>query len=135
MSLNMRANWEARAGAILGGIAGVLGGIGVFRTLRALGRGAVVPVLVALAIVGQAIGFVFAGMFPMPDDRHGGFGIGMLGMIGPLFTAIALHHASRNLRWVAPVLALNALLVVAMFAVMMGVGVWLRAATWALSSG
>lgn len=109
-------------GAILGGIAGVLGGIGVFRALRALGRGAVVPGLVALAIIGQAIGFVFAGMFPMPDERHGGFGIGMLGMIGPLFAAIALWHAPRNLRWVAPVLALNALLVVAMFAVMMGVG-------------
>lgn len=109
-------------GAILGGIAGVLGGIGVFRTLRVLGRGTVVPGLVALAIIGQAIGFIFAGMFPMPDERHGGFGIGLLGMIGPLFAAIAMRHAPRDLRWVAPLLVLNTLLAIAMFAVMMGVG-------------
>ena len=109
-------------GAILGGIAGILGGVGVFRTLRELGRGTVVPGLVALAIIGQAIGFVFAGMFPMPDERHGGFGIGMLGMIGPLFAAVAMRHAPRDLRWVPPVLVFNTLFALAMFAVMMGVG-------------
>lgn len=118
------ATWPAvfNTGAILGGIAGILGGIGVFRALRELGRGRVVPGLVALAIIGQAIGFVFAGVFPMPDERHGGFGIGILGMLGPAFAAFALRGAPRGLRWVAPLLVFNALAMIAMFAVMMGVG-------------
>lgn len=109
-------------GTVLGGIAGILGGVGVFRALRAIGRGRLLAGLVALAIVGQAIGFVFGGVFPMPDERHGGFGIGLLGMLGPAFAAVALRGAPRGLRWVVPVLVLNAVLIVVMFAVMMGVG-------------
>jgi hypothetical membrane protein len=114
--------WVFNSGAVLGGLAGVLGGIGVLRALRALGRGGVVSWLLALAIVANGIGFVFAGLFPMPDERHGGYGIGMISLLGPAFAAIALRGAPRGLRWVVPVLAVNAVAVLAMFAVMMGVG-------------
>lgn len=110
------------AGAILGGIAGVLGGIGVFRALRHVGTGGFVAGIVALAIIGQAVGFIFAGLYPMPHDLHGGYGVGMLGMFGPAFAAVALRRAPRRLRWLVPLLVVNAIAMVAMFAVMMGVG-------------
>lgn len=121
-SASARHPWVFNAGAILGGLAGILGGIGMFRALRQVGRGAFVATMVALAMIGQAAGFVFAGLFPMPNELHGGYGIGMLGMLGPALAAVALRDAPRPLRWLVPVLAFNAVAMLAMFAVMMGVG-------------
>jgi len=34
---------------------------------------------------------VIGGMFPMPDERHGAFGIGRAGPLVPLFTFLALR--------------------------------------------
>lgn len=110
------------AGTVLGGIAAVLGGIGVFRALRQLGSGPVLPLLLSLAIVLQGVGFIFGGLYPMPDERHGGYGLGMAGLLGPLFAAIALRRAPDGLRWVPWFLAINAVATLALFAVMMGVG-------------
>lgn len=114
--------WVFNAGAILGGIAGILGGVGVYGALRRLGRGMLVSAIVALAIIGQAAGFVFAGLYPMPHDLHGGYGVGILGMLGPAFAAVALRGAPHGLKWLVPLLVFNAVAMVAMFAVMMGVG-------------
>jgi hypothetical protein len=44
---------------------------------------------VALALWGAAM--VMGGMFPMPDDRHGAFGLGLAGPLVPLFTLLALR--------------------------------------------
>ena len=38
------------------------------------------------------VGMVMGGWFPMPDDRHGGFGLGLAGPLVPLFTLLALRR-------------------------------------------
>ena len=109
-------------GCVLGGLAGLLGALGVFLSLRRLQRGTLVPALLALAIALQAVGFIFGGLFPMPDERHGGYGLGMAGLLGPALAAIALRGAPAGLRWLTPFLVVNAVATFALFAVMMGVG-------------
>ena len=76
---------------IAGGIAALLGSIGLTGALRDLsGRWRwAAPAGIALALWGASM--VMGGMFPMPDERHGAFGIGLAGPLVPLFTFLALR--------------------------------------------
>ena len=76
---------------IAAGIAALLGSIGLVGSLRDLSgrRGWAIAAGVGLALWGAAM--VMGGMFPMPDDRHGGFGLGLAGPLVPLFTLLALR--------------------------------------------
>jgi uncharacterized protein (TIGR03382 family) len=76
---------------IAGGIAALPGSIGLAGALHDLsGRWRwAVPAGVALALWGASM--VMGGIFPMPDDRHGAFGIGLAGPLVSLFTLLALR--------------------------------------------
>lgn len=114
--------WLFNGGVILAGLAAILGGIAVFRLLRDRGAGTAVPALLALSIVLHGVGFVVGGWFPMPDERHGAYGLGLAVLAGPALAAIALRRAPASLRWVVAFLVLNTLALWAVFAIMMGVG-------------
>jgi hypothetical membrane protein len=109
-------------GTLLGGVAGLIGAIGVHRALRSVDVGPVLAALLALAIIMHALGMLFGGWFPMPDERHGGYGLGMGVVFGPPLAALALRRAPADLRWAVWLLAVNAAAIVVMLAVMMGVG-------------
>lgn len=114
--------WLFNGGVILSGLAAIVGGIALYRALRARGGGAVVPTLLALAIVLHGVGFLFGGWFPMPDERHGGYGLGLAVLAGPPLAAAAVRHAPASLRWVRRVLIANTVAMWVLFAIMMGIG-------------
>jgi hypothetical protein len=64
---------------------------------------------------------VMGGWFPMPDDRHGAYGLGLAGQLVPLFTIFALRGVPGT---TALKLFLAAIFVAstAVLAIMFGVG-------------
>jgi hypothetical membrane protein len=87
------------------------------------GRGAIRAwsILAAVALALWGVSMVMGGMFPMPDERHGAFGLGLVGPLIPLFLLLALRPVadSRGLR---VFLAVVFVLSVVMLAIMFGVG-------------
>ena len=87
---------------------------------------------VALALWGAAM--VMGGMFPMPDERHGAFGLGLAGPLVPLFLFLALLKVpdARAMKiFLALVFVASAVLLAIMFGVgslvtRANVGLWQR---------
>ncbi len=75
---------------IVGGIAALLGAVGLAGALRDHSGGRLWPLLAGLALALWGVGMVMGGWFPIPDERHGGFGVGLAGPLVPLFTLLAL---------------------------------------------
>jgi len=114
--------WLFNGGVLLSGMAAILGAVSLYRALRVRGSGAVLPALLALSIGLHGVGFLFGGWFPMPDDRHGGYGLGLAVLAGPGLAALAMRGAPPALRWVSRVLIVNAVAMWLLFALMIGVG-------------
>ena len=77
--------------------------------------------LAGLALALWGIAMIMGGTFPMPDERHGAFGLGLTAPFIPLFTLLSLGNApaSGAMRaFLALVVAGSAVLM----AIMMGVG-------------
>lgn len=110
------------AGTLAGGVAGLLAAVGVHRGLRAIGTGHVLSVLLALVVAANAVAFLMGGWFPLPDERHTAWNLGLLVLLGSPLAAIALRRAPDSLRWVPWFLAINAVAGFALLAVMFGVG-------------
>ena len=113
--------WIFNRGIITMGVVCVLAAIGFGAALReASGRaGLAIAAGVGLALFG--VSMVMGGMFPMPDMRHGAFGLAFAVVPVPLLAAIALQPEPR---WKGLVLFLwvSFVLMSAVLAVMMGVG-------------
>lgn len=107
--------------AIACGVAAILGAIGLGWALAALGgeRGWARAAAVALMLWGISV--IIAGLFPIPSELHGAYGLGIAGQ----FTSLLAWAALRRVDGVA---GLKAFLLViffvslAFFLVMMGVG-------------
>ena len=61
------------------------------------------------------------GRFPMPDERHGAYGLGLAFQLAPLFLALALWRV-RNLRGLCIFLLVVFAVMTFFIAVMMGIG-------------
>jgi Protein of unknown function (DUF998) len=121
---------------IAAGGAAVLAGAGFFLALKRIG-GRLLPALLAgLAIVLWGVSFVMGGLFPMPDPRHGAFGLALAMHAAPLLMlwALAGRPAPRLKRFLAAVFVVSAVLILVMFDVgglhlvrRANVGLWQRA--------
>ena len=106
---------------IAAGFAGMLGGYGLFAGLVRIGglpRWAAMAGL-SLALWGAAM--VVGGSFPMPDDRHGAYGLGLAGQLTPLLTLLAIRRLP-DAGGFRLLLAAVFLVSTGLLAVMMGVG-------------
>lgn len=107
--------------AIACGLSAIIGAVGLGPILSSLSgkRGWAYAAAVALGLWGIAV--VMAGLFPMPNELHGAYGLGMAGQLTPLFAWLALRRVEgvEGLK-----IFLLAIFVVslAFFAIMMGVG-------------
>ena len=110
------------AGTLLGGVAGLLAAIGMHRGLRSVGTGHVLALLLAIVVAANGVAFLFGGWFPLPDERHTAYNLGLLVLLGSPLAAIALCSAPRDQRWVTLILVLNSIAGFALLAVMFGAG-------------
>lgn len=115
------APWVFNRGIITMGVVCVLAALGFGAALRqATGRtGLAVASGIGLALFGVAM--TMGGLFPMPDERHGAFGLAFAVLPVPLLAALALRGKPR---WngLATFLVVSFVLMTALLAVMMGVG-------------
>jgi hypothetical membrane protein len=103
------------------GVLGVASGPGFGWALRRRGAGRVVSVLVALLVAGFGVAMVMGGLFPMPDPRHNGFGLAVGLLLAPPLMAWGLRRRPE-LRWLRILLAVNFVVMTALFVILMGVG-------------
>jgi hypothetical membrane protein len=108
------------AGAILTGIAALVASVGFLRALRQLGAHPIPAWLTPIAVAATGLSSLWAGIFPMPDPRHGGHPALLFALISvPFVVAAALWRlgASRALK---VYFAATIVLLLVMFPVMMG---------------
>jgi hypothetical membrane protein len=89
------------AGVILTGIAALLASVGFLRAFRPLGTNPILAWLVAVAVGVTGLTSLWAGIFPLPDPRHGGHPSLLIGMLlVPFVLAAALWRlgVSRALK-------------------------------------
>jgi hypothetical membrane protein len=90
--------WIFNLGAMLTGVAGLVGAFGLFRALRTV-TGTALAGLVALTVVANGVLSVKAGMFPMPDPRHASWQFLMPAILAtPMLLLVALWRQGVALR-------------------------------------
>jgi hypothetical membrane protein len=88
-------------GAILVGIASLIAAVGFRRALRNLGAHPILAWLTSLDVAATGLSSLWAGIFPLPDPRHGGHPALLIAMLlVPLIMATTLWTlgASRPLK-------------------------------------
>ena len=93
-----RQPWIFNLGAVLTGVAGLIGAFGLFRALRTVTWTAL-ALLVGLCVVASGVLSVKAGIFPAPDPRHASWQFLLFPtMAAPVLLLIALWRQSVTLR-------------------------------------
>lgn len=106
---------------MLAGAAGIVAALTMPAALGEAGARRLWAVLAAIALAMWGAAMVMGGMFPMPDERHGAFGLGLAAPLIPLFTFLALSPV-ENSRGIRIFLAIVFVASVVMLAIMFGVG-------------
>ena len=108
-------------GVVLIGLAAITAAPGFAWALRRNGAGSGVSWTVAVLMALYGVGLVFGGLYPMPDPRHGGYGLGLASYLVPPLLVWGLRRLPE-LHRLRVFLIANYVVMLAFFAVMMGVG-------------
>ena len=113
--------WLFNLSIILAGVAAIVAGLAMPGALASAGasRGWAIAAAICLALWGVAM--VMGGLFPMPDERHGAFGLGLVAPLVPLFLLLALRGVPDS-GAIRIFLAVVFVASVVMLAIMFGVG-------------
>jgi glucan biosynthesis protein C len=106
---------------ILCGLSAIIGGFGLTHILTQLSGGRCWAVAAGASISLWGLAIIVAGLYPMPDDRHGAFGLAIVGQFTPLFAWLALRKV-EGFVGLKTFLAIIFVASFALFAIMMGVG-------------
>ena len=106
---------------ILAGVAALAAALLMPRGLGQLGGSRLWAILAAVALAMWGVSMVMGGTFPMPDDRHGGFGLGLAGPLVPLFALLAIRRVPDS-KGIQVFLGVVFIASVVMLAIMFGVG-------------
>ena len=106
-------------GVMIQGVLTLMASFGFLRALLRLGARPILAWLICLAVAMNGVQSLWAGFFPMPDPRHGGHPLFVIGMILlPFLLTIALWKQSGAL--LRSYLIATMLLIVALFPLMSG---------------
>jgi hypothetical membrane protein len=107
--------------AIACGLSAIVGAFALGPVIVSLGgkRGWAYATAVTLVLWGAAV--IMAGLFPMPNELHGAYGLGMAGQLTPLLAWLALRPV-KGLDGLKIFLLAIFFVSLAFFAIMMGVG-------------
>jgi hypothetical membrane protein len=128
--------WLFNGLVIAAGAAAILAAGGFFLALRRLGGRTLPSALAAVALVLWGVSFVMGGLFPMPDPRHGAFGLALAMHLAPIFMlwALAGRRAPRLKALLIAVFVISGVLILVMFDLgglhlvrRANVGLWQRA--------
>jgi glucan biosynthesis protein C len=108
-------------GTIITGLVMIVAAAGIYRASVAAGARRAFAGVGAVCLALFGVSLVLGGWFPMPDPRHGGFGLGLAMLLAPPALAIALWKRAEH-RALAKFLLADALIMLVLFAIMMGVG-------------
>lgn len=87
-------------GALLTGVAGLATGLTLPDAAHRAGMPRWLGWLIGVSVISVALGALSAGLFPLPDWRHGGGPVGAGAFVLPLILALALRSAEPAwLRW------------------------------------
>lgn len=115
------------ANIVLCGLAAVVGGVGLTHALNRLSgkRGWSLAAGISISLWGLSV--IIAGLYPMPHDLHGAYGLGIVGQFTSLFALLALRNV-EGLRGFKIFLGFIFVASLTMFLIMMGVAGPLRRA-------
>jgi hypothetical membrane protein len=80
---------------ILYGTLQLLTGLGFYYSVKRITRRKIISIVVGLSFALIGVSAYFAGIFPLPDERHSGYGIGLLSYLIPLFLAFAFSRLKK----------------------------------------
>jgi hypothetical membrane protein len=106
---------------ILCGLAALIGGFGLAHVLTQLSGSRNWAIAAGVSISLWGIAIMIAGLYPMPDDRHGAYGLAIIGQFTPLFAWLALRKV-EGLGGLKTFLMIIFVASFALFAIMMGIG-------------
>ena len=121
---------------VAAGVAAMLAGGGFFLALKRIGGRPLASFLAGLAVFAWGVAFLMGGLFPMPDPRHGAFGLALALHLAPPFMlwALAGTPAPRLKPFLVLVFVVSGALILIMFDVgalhlvrRANVGLWQRA--------
>jgi len=112
--------WILNTGAILTGIAAITSAFGFLRALTCLRTNQILACLVSATIAITGFSSLWAGIFPLPDPRHGGHPALLIPMLAvPFVLAVALWRIEVSQPFRAYLIATMVLLIV-LFPIMTG---------------
>jgi hypothetical membrane protein len=112
-------------GMIAMGVAAIVSLIGFHAALRRLGANRVVIWLFLITLGAFGFSTIMAGLFPMPDPRHSGFGLGLAMLVSPALLAAALWRVPE-MRALRIYLVATFIAALVLFAIMSGAGSLVR---------
>ena len=77
---------------ILYGTLQLLTGLGFYYSVKRITRRKIISIVVGLSFALIGVSAYFGGIFPLPDERHSGYGIGLISFLIPLFLAFAFSR-------------------------------------------
>ena len=113
--------WLFNISIVLAGATAIIAALVLPIAFGAVGASRPWSILAAIAAALWGASMVMGGLFPMPDERHGGFGLGLVAPLIPLLVLLALRPVG-NTGGIRTFLMIVFAASVAMLAIMFGVG-------------
>ena len=113
--------WLFNYSIILVGVAAMVGAVVLPKAFGDIGANRAWSLVAAISLGLWGVAMVIGGLFPMPDERHGAFGLGLVAPLIPLFVLLALRPV-ENSRGMRIFLTIVLLASVVMLAIMFGAG-------------